>query len=155
MAVKKREYLGVSRKFRLYDGPLIFLCHSTSTMTSVQHDVNDMDDVYHANRDCREDSRRDIPIAKGKIEIAIGKVIYLPANERTPSFRHQYFFFRLTSLVQSDPCQYFHILSAAHRMPPRPEKSTNFYNTKALGRIALTVGINRAWLSPTFPDVPS
>jgi len=64
-------------------------------MTSVQHDVNDMDDAYHANRDCREDSRRGIPIAKGKIEIAIGKVIYLPANERIPSFRHQYFFFPL------------------------------------------------------------
>lgn len=102
---------------------------------------------------CHEDSRRGIPIARGKIEIAAGnEKRYIRLRTRgPPSFRHRYFFFSLDFARASRPLSVLsHFIRGTPDTAATGKKSANFYNTKALGRIVLTAGINRARLSPAF-----
>lgn len=140
-----REYTGMSRKFRLYGGLLIFLRHSTSTMTSTHPPIawrqwhgrcvsceRKLPRVlakryhpYHEERNSDRDRE--------------WKAIYLPPNERIRSFRHRHFFFRLIS-CKPTLRQYFRILSAASRTSP--EKKHQFLRYKS-SEHALITRINR------------
>lgn len=115
------------------------------------HDVNDTNDVYRANGELPRGLATWYPHREGENRDREWKAIYSPPNERTCVLPSSILFFsawlrsRESTLVSIFT---FYPRHTGYRCGRK--KSANFYNTKALGRIVLTTGINRVRLSPVF-----